>query len=382
MRQAELFTQLAPQSDVMLLLSKFNVLVAFSLTLVLCAGCQPEEQVTSYTTTRTALPRQPMDTAVVLDQLDHILVAILPQNDKAWFFKLVGKAPAIKRQRKAFEDFLSTIKLATTTSETPSWELPDDWQEKEASAMRIATIVVPDEGGELEIAVSSLPLSVDWEDFLVPNVSRWLGQLRRQPLPKATILKLAKQVRVQADDEATVFELSGVMAQQPMGTNPHAGLGIAPPAKGAAASTASRPKALSYDTPDGWLPGKLSSMRKAAFLLPGGAASDEVTVTSFPDTAQMANVAANVQRWAGQVGMEPPAGDALDKLTEPISVDGNEGSYVELLSPADSSRESALFAAMVLRQGQVWFFKMVGNREIVSGQRAAFREFLASVQFP
>lgn len=368
------------------------LLVALSL---LTVGCQGEPVANTYTVARTAPPRSPFP----MDQVDHILVAVVPQGEKAWFFKLVGKRPAIDRQREVFHDFLTTVKLADSSDNTPTWELPAGWEETGGSEMRDATLVVPDEAGKLELAVSSLPLTIDWEDFLVPNVNRWLGQLQAGRLSKEKILELAKSVPT-ASGTATVFELAGLMPEKPMGGNPHAGLGIPPPpsssnsASGDSTPTSPSPdkpignptatpsRGLTYQTPPGWLPGRMSAMRKAAFLLPSGSPSDAVTVTSFPAGAgQMGDVQANVQRWAGQVGMQVPAGDGLAELTEPITVGGVQGTYVELESPDSSERRVSLYVAMVERQGQVWFFKMIGDRDVVSSQRQAFRDFLGSVEF-
>ncbi len=359
-----------------------------ALAILFSLGCQPEQQVETYTVDRTTQTRPLLEARAVLEQLDHILVVIVPQGDKAWFFKLVGKASAIERHRGAFNDFLSTLKLADHSTETPSWELPEGWDAQEAAKMRAATLVVPDIDGNLELAVSSLPLSGDWEDFLVPNVNRWLRQLQRAKLSKNTVLKLQQKLPL-GDAQATIFELSGVMAKRPMGagalaSNPHEGLGIAAPATAPATQPSSAPqtksKELTYKKPADWLPGQMSMMRKAAFLLPSGGPADGVTVTSFPAApgTQMADVAMNVQRWAGQVA---PAGETLDELTEPITVSGIEGTYVELISPPDAATQRAIFVAMVNRAGQVWFFKMDGKPELVRGQRDAFREFLGSVEF-
>jgi len=397
-RQAQRFASFTPQAATMPSFLKQNLpttsllktslpttslLATFAVALLFLLGCQQEEPLTSYTVARTSPPRPPLDAAAVLQQLDHILVAIVPQDDQAWFFKMVGKAPAIGRQRKAFDSFLSTVKLADSSSLAPSWELPAGWKEQDASAMRAATLVVPDNDGDLEIAVSSLPLTVSWEEFLQPNVNRWLRQLQQKSLPQSTVLKLARPASTgDGKAKATVFELSGAMAQQSMG-GAHSATGPAPRAASAPQRAPSE-KPLTYQMPDGWQPGKLSVMRKAAFLLPAGGPSDEVTVTSFPAVkgTQMDDVAANVQRWAGQVGLAPPRGDRLDQLTKPITISGIEGTYVELMSPAEATRDMALFAAMIKRDDQVWFFKMVGSGDLVSGQRAAFREFLGSVRFP
>ena len=364
---------------------------------LLSLGCQPEQKVESYTVEGSTPARQSLDTTAVLESLDHILVAIVPQGDKAWFFKLVAKTPAMERQRKAFNEFLATVKLAPSSADTPTWELPEGWTESaEKKPMRATTLIVPDDEGDLELAVSSLPLGDDWEGFLVPNVNRWLRQLRRDPLPKATLLKMVQQSSTK-DGNASVFELSGMMELRPMGGNlpggfhggkdPHEGLGIAPPPSSSVPAAKQPPaasKALTYKVPEGWLPGKMSSMRKAAFLLPGGDAANGVTVTSFPAApgTQMADVALNIQRWARQVGMASPVGEELDKLTEPITVAGIEGTYAELTSPAEAASKMAIYVAMIEHKGQVWFFKMHGTSELVSSQRDAFREFLGTVVFP
>jgi len=358
------------------------------LTAIFSIGCRPQEQIKIYTVPRTSPPRSPVDVDAVTSELDHILVAILPQQDKAWFFKLVGKAPAIARQRETFKAFLATIKLADSAEELPSWELPEGWREEPpTSKLRLATLLVPDESGSIELAVSSLPLSGEWEDFLVPNVTRWLGQLRRSPLTTETIDRLAKKWATQSGP-ATVLELSGVMSSPGAGIphagaggDPHVGMGL-PPTSVASAEVPPEEGALKYKKPKAWLPGKQSGMRKAAFLLPGGGSSDEVVVTSFSAASpQMAEVAPNVRRWAGQVGMTSLADADIEKLTEPISISGLDGTYLELISPDEAATQRAIYVAMVKRQGMVWFFKMNGTPEVVSGQRAAFREFLESVRF-
>ena len=371
------------------------------LTAIFPIGCRPQEQIKTYTVPRTSPPRTPVDVDAVTSELDHILVAILPQQDKAWFFKLVGKAPAIARQRETVKAFLATIKLADSAEELPSWELPEGWREEPpTSKLRLATLLVPDESGSIELAVSSLPLSGDWEDFLVPNVRRWLGQLKRSPLTTETINRLAEKWATQSGP-ATVLELSGVMSSPGAGNapagagmpqagvgipqakagNPHTKMGLPPDS--VASTEAQSPKgSLKFKKPKDWQLGKQTEMRKAAFLLPGGGPSDQVVVTSFSaKSPQMAEVAPNVRRWAGQVGTTSLADADIEKLTEPISISGLDGTYLELISPDEAAAQRAIYVAMVKRQGMVWFFKMDGNPDLVTGQRAAFREFLESVRF-
>ncbi|MCA9230551.1 MAG: hypothetical protein KDA57_07865 [Planctomycetales bacterium] len=357
-----------------------TLIVCFFVTLY--QGCKPTEEIRVYSVPRSSPPGKPLDASEVASLLDHTLAAIVPQDDKAWFFKLTGRAPAIGRQRDAFVQFLATVVLAENNSETPSWQIPEGWQEKPASEMRLATLVVPDEEGPLEVAISSLPYAGDWKTFLVPNVNRWLRQLEEPPLDESTILKLVKEVKLQ-NGTATTIELVGLAPKQSSG-DPHAGVVGAPPLDNAGPPPAPTSNtALEYDTPSGWSPGRTSEMRKAAFRIVEGESQAEVTVIDLPASggSQVTDVAANMARWAGQVGLTELGAEGLQKLIEPVTVDGAKGSYAELVSPATAERPLAMLVAMVVHNEKVWFFKMSGEVGLVQAQREAFRSFLASVKF-
>jgi len=351
-------------------------LLLFSGLPTFAGGCQRQEKITSYTIDRSTPRQPPVDAASIARQLDHTLAAILPQGDKAWFFKLVGSAAAVDRHREEFLKFLSSIKLAKTNAEKPTWKLPAGWTEQPGSQMRVATLVVPDKEKKLEIAVSSLPLTGSWQDLVVRNVNRWLGQLQQPALDAATIAKLTQPIATKSGP-ATLVELVGLMTKR-AGGNPHAHMGRTPPSE-----TAQPGKALTYQAPENWLPGRTSAMRKAAFRVVDGDAEAEVTVIDLPAGAgsQITDVAANVRRWAGQVGLAELSPDDLKQLVKPISVDGKDGSYVELIGPDQPEPARAMLAVMLQRQGKVWFFKMLGDRRLVESQRDNFQAFLASIHF-
>ena len=340
----------------------------------LLIGCHSQDEIQTYSVPRTSPPRQSIDIASFERQLDHTLVAILPRGEKAWFFKLTGSAPAVGRHREVFVRFLESVKVGNTEGDTPAWDLPDDWEEKGASAMRTATLVVPDEAGPMEVAVSSLPLADDWENFVVRNVNRWLGQLSQSDLTAETVMQLVEKVETQSGD-ATLVILAG-FAQQPRGRNPHAGI---------ATSTDGREKKapLQFDTPEGWLPGELREMRKAAFRIVEGDAQAEVTVLDFSDdpNTQMANVAANVRRWAGQLRLGDLDDVTLEELVESIAIDSIDASYVQMIGPEEADHPQAMLVAMLQREEKVWFFKLNGDASLVLGQQENFRGFLASVRF-
>lgn len=352
---------------------------------VLLGGCKPDEQISTYTIERSTPPRQPLDPEEVAAQLDHTVAVIVPQGDKAWFFKLVGSAAAVDRQRGEITKFLATVTLDPSAAQPPTWQLPEGWQERPASEMRLATLVIPDKEGPLELAVSVLPLSEDWDNYLVSNVNRWLRQLKQEPIKAETVKKLAQEVPINGA-KATLFELVGIM-QKPPGANPHAGMRRAEPQ---AADDHQEPVPtpgenvyLDYTTPEGWLPGRVGGMRKAAFRVVSGDAEGELTVIDLPTSAgpQVMDVAANMQRWAGQVGLTGLDDEAISKLVETIAVDGIEGSYAELIGPEDPTRNDAMLVVMVEREGKVWFIKLSGSVAVITAQKEAFHEFLDSIRF-
>lgn len=369
--------------------SKSSSALILALVMSISVGCQRQDGISTYTTEHESDSRLPTDYGSLAQRLDHTLAAILPQGDQAWFFKMAGTAPAVERRRDDFLAFLKTVAPATTAGAPPSWQLPEGWEEKEASQMRVATLVVPDDDSPLEIAVSSLPLSDDWDDFLSRNVNRWLGQLSQGPLTEATIKKLADEVATKAGP-ATVFELVGVQKNSGR-RNPHAASAAdeaprtSPPPSQQQAQASQQPSEgpLVFDTPAGWQPGRMSMMRKAAFNIVDGDEQAEMTVIDLPVAggAQITDVAANVQRWAQQVGLSGLDDGAMAKLLQETTIDEAVGSYVALLGPEDSERPKGMLAAMVVRDEKVWFFKLFGDRKLVERQQDAFQSFLRSVRF-
>ncbi|WP_428303796.1 hypothetical protein [Lacipirellula sp.] len=396
------------------------------------AGCGEDPKVTTYETPATEKFRTVVDVAEVRAGTDHMLAAIIaekaadPQQSQAWFFKLVARGEGLDPLRKSFDEFLSTVKL-NGAGKTPSWTLPEGWGEKPASAMRVATIEIPYEGKTLELAVSSLPLTADWEEFRKVNIDRWVGQMQQSKLSADEIAKLVKE-KPTADDavQATFIELIGVMqpmsgampgvggmpaghppvagadsssttdAEMPAGTAPAAAAPNAPPVAattppmrqpmppmgggGTPATEMPKPKEFTYTPPEGWQPGVMSSMRTAAFNVVDGDQKAEVTVMPFPATGMMGDPVAQAQRWAGQVGLTMSP-DEVKAASKPLQISGADGESFELLGPDSEAKPMGILAAMVKQGDMVWFFKMTGDRTLVEAQREPFNKFIESIKF-
>jgi hypothetical protein len=356
------------------------------------AGCSEPETISTYETPRTDPRLAKLDPAELRQTLDHMFTAIVPAGDQAWFFKLVVPEKIADELRQPFQDFLTTVK-ANDDGALPSWTLPEGWRQGDARELLDATITIPHEGGPLELTVSKLPLGDDWPAYLEQNVNRWLGQLQEEPRDKAEIEKLARNTAT-AGGEATMFELVGKMARPAMGGAAmpagHPPVGT-PPASNAAQSpttpkaqppspTADTPPAagFAFETPKGWTPGPPNSMRKASLVVEGGG---EVAVNTFGASGQMGDPRANALRWAGQVGLTDLSDDALSKASQEVKIGGLPGRRFEFLSPDGVQPPQGVLAAMLVREGEAWFFKLSGPKATVEAQREAFDKFLESVRF-
>lgn len=347
-----------------------------SLLLLIALGCKPEETIQTYTVERTRPPREPISSAKIAKQFDHTIAAMLPLGDQVYFFKLVGKEPAIARQREAFLTFLKGVTKGNSAAAPLEWTLPEGWTKSGPSDMRLETLMIPDEGGRLELAISSLPNSGTWPEYVALNANRWLGQLGQSELPRQTILNLTTTADTPVG-EATIIELRGVQ-EQTMPTNPHAGSAMASTTNPPVAPPQNANAEITYKAPDGWELGPEAPVRQATYIVSDGDKRAEMTISGWPtkEGSQMADVNANVQRWAGQVGMS--FDDKLAKRIENVDIGGAQGSFVELIDPKSSQ---AMLAAMVVQNEKVWFFKLLGPTALVTREKENFREMIASVQF-
>ena len=368
----------------------------FKKTLICCLpiiaftvlqGCGPQEEVSTRTVVRQQEPRQPMDVEAIKKNLQHTLVAVLPVEEKAWFFKSSGPAAQIESIRDDFLKFISTLKPAEGADSPPAWQLPEGWQESGPARMRAATVKIPTENGEVEIAVSSLPLTGEWDAFLFKNVQRWMRQLKQGPLSEETIQKIAEEVDTKAG-KATVLHLLG-FGDPKAPNNPHAGMAKstpessppkqAPEEKEPAAAPPTGP--IDYEAPKGWQPGRMNSMRAAALQLVDGDLKAEMVVTRFPANPAMTDPVGNVQRWSREVGVSGVDKQFVEKISSPIKIDGNSGTLFELLGDEAQPQSKATLVAMIVRGELAWFFKLHGDRQIVLDQQEVFKKFLKSVSF-
>ncbi|MEM9367958.1 MAG: hypothetical protein AAGD07_18345 [Planctomycetota bacterium] len=405
------------------------------VALALSLGCHNDEPIVTYrvpTTVPDALEAEPK----------RMLAAMIPRGDQSWFFKIMDDRSLIEPIAEPFKAFVQNV---TFKNDEPDLsELPEGWRLGGKPAMRFATINIDTENKQLDLSVSQLAAQSDWDDWVAMNVNRWRGQVglgdSDDPWAGATELSLtdreANSPNVEATQLAAVWvditgdkpvEDSGMMpmsggrppfagmagASSGSSADPHAGLpkdaqeavererrerarkgnssGQPPRMAASNATPASGPSTrskdrISYERPQGWRDGRMSSMREAAFNVGPEDASAEVTVI-----VAGGDLRGNVARWMGQVmGAEasPEAVDAIMSDAESRTVAGRQAQrFVMTKKRIDAGTESAtgdtgIDATIVeLGDGMSLFIKLTGPTEVLNEQSEALGKFMDSLKF-
>jgi len=299
----------------------------------------------------------------------RMLAAILPAEQKTWFFKITGPNKQVAAEVNRFETFLKSVRIESGQPPKLAWTLPDNWTEKPGTAFRYATIEIGTDGRPLEMSVSSLDTGSDVDQYVLDNVNRWRGQMGLPPIDSTDPSDELRRIELDSGLPANVVNLVG------QSTADAASASTRPiePRPPVAASGVQ----LTYDVPEGWTEGESGGIRRAAFRVTEGDQQVEITVIDLPPSGLMANV----NRWRGQVQLAPMSDEQLDQNVEEIEIDGLPGQFIELVGPQDASRPETILGVMVTRQDKAWFFKLKGDSELASREAEAFRSFVRSVRF-
>lgn len=356
--------------------------------LISLTGCGKQEEITSYTVPKESSAPALNQSASAPAQPTRMLAAILPDEKQNWFFKMTGTPEQVSAEFDPFIAFLKSVKLEAGK---PAWKLPENWTQEPGSSMRFATLKVKDTDPPVELSVIPLPASGSLNEDLLSNINRWRGQVDLPPIT-AEELKTADKAEpaldhelftVQAGDQTiTTVSLNGKMAGNPMSRAPFASGMMGGPSRPAPGPTTAPPAAagpLKYQTPEGWTPGRSGGMRKAAFNVSAGGETGEVTVIDLAKSSSP--LLPNINRWRGQVKLEPITEAELPKNSEQLKVGDLEATYVKLIGPKDEKPQTAILGAIIYRDNLAWFVKYTGPAKLAEQEEAHFKEFLQSIRF-
>jgi hypothetical protein len=310
------------------------------------------------------------------------------------------------------------------------YTLPDGWKEKALTQMRVASFSVTDGGKQADVSV--IPMG-GMAGGNVANVTRWRGQVGLGPVDEDGVQKMTEKVVIASqdadlfdiagtspgssdaeriiasvlhrDDTAWFFKITGdadlVEKQKPafitflksidfgapavasltdMSQLPpsHPPIGGMPPAAANDVSTGDKP---TWTVPTGWQEGPLAQFLIAKYLIAGtDDAKAEVNVSSLAGDG--GGLAPNVNRWRAQLGLAPATDDELAKLAT-INASGAKATVVEASGTNPRTGKPATLVGVVLPLGgQTWFYKLMGDAEVVAQQKDALMKFVQSAKYP
>jgi hypothetical protein len=130
----------------------------------------------------------------------EIATAFLHRPDGSWFCRISGEPDLIAEQKPVFIDFLKTIRIqdgeavadniasSSTSSPTPNWTVPSQWQAQPPGEMQVARFIVPEHNNaKAEVSVSVFPTEAGGT---LANINRWrtkfvgLAPVEQKDLPQ------------------------------------------------------------------------------------------------------------------------------------------------------------------------------------------------------
>jgi hypothetical protein len=320
------------------------------------------------------------------------------------------------------------------------YTLPAGWEKKAPTQMRVASFGISHDGKQADVSVIPLGGMAGTDPA---NVNRWRGQVGLGPLADAELLNLAEKVSV-GEQPADLYDLAGTApgsneAERILGVILHrddtawffkmtgeAGLveqqkaafiaflktvSFGAPAAAPAAMNLSQlppshppiaetslgaqnsliPNANTLVTgglvddnkptwtiPAGWQEGPLAQFLVAKYVIVGAdGAQAAVNVSSLAGDG--GGLPANVNRWRGQLGLP----SISEILTSSFDVTGGTAQIVDMSgTDAKTGKPARLVGILLPQNGQTWFYKLMGDENIVAQQKDALIKFVQSAKYP
>jgi hypothetical protein len=278
---------------------------------------------------------------------------------------------AVPQPDSKFADWVTAMSWPEGESE-PKWDAPEGWKKgPPPDRMALASMDTGVEGEQVTITRLPNNPGMGQDEYMLLNVNRWRKQLglpgwdtqqmreQARPLPFRDGLSVTLQGRIPRASKNDDVADSSPLA--PPGSTPRS-----EPEREAAA-----PPRLTYATPEGWEPGPPVGFSQVSLQAASGEQKVVVTVT-----AAGGELAANVNRWRGQLGLPQQSPDEIEAAAIPVEIAALSGKLFEL-----SAEGRAIYGVVAPDDGVTWFVKMVGDAALAERERQHYRDFLKSIRF-
>jgi hypothetical protein len=326
---------------------------------------------------------------------------------------------------------------------TLQYTVPAGWEKKAPSQMRVASFGISQGGKQADISVIPLAGMAGNDPA---NVNRWRGQVGLATLPEADVSNLAEKVTVgdqpadlydlagtaptsgeaqcilgvilHRDDTAWFFKMTGEaslveqqkpafiaflksvsfgvptaapsaidMSQLPPSHPPIAGTSLGtqnslvPNANTLVTGGSADDSKPTWTIPAGWQEGQLAQFLVAKYVITGAnGTAAAVNVSSLAGDG--GGLLPNVNRWRAQLGLAPVTEADLANLPT-IDASGGKATMIEFSGTDARTGKPARLVGLVLPLGgQTWFYKLMGDENIVAQQKDALIQFVQSAKYP
>jgi hypothetical protein len=315
---------------------------------------------------------------------------------------------------------------------TLQYTLPAGWEKKAPTQMRVASFGVSLDGRQADVSVIPLGGMAGADPA---NVNRWRGQVGLAALPDMDVANLAEKVSVgdrpadlydlvgiapgggeaqrilgvilHRDDTAWFFKMTGeagLVEQQkpafiaflktvsfgaPVMASTAVDLSQLPPSHPPIGDTTPAVQASDTDMgskptwtiPAGWSEGPLAQFLVAKYII-AGANGTQAAVNVSSLAGDGGGLLANANRWRAQLGLAPAAEADLANLPT-IDASGGKATLIEFSgTDARTGKPSKLVGLVLPLGGQTWFYKLMGDENIVAQQKDALIQFVQSAKYP
>ena len=93
-------------------------------------------------------------------------------------------------------------------------------------------------------------------------------------------------------------------------------------------------------------------------------------------------LAANVNRWCGQLGLRPLTEAELQKQMQPLELPSGKAMLIDMSgTDASTSQKARLVGVIVPQAERTWYYKLMGNEELVAREKDGFVKFVKSATY-
>jgi hypothetical protein len=134
----------------------------------------------------------------------------------------------------------------------------------------------------------------------------------------------------------------------------------------------------SFEAPNNWKTKPPGPMITSAYTVQADGGEAEVTVSKFP--GDVGGMVANIQRWRGQLGLNPGTAEEARNSAQMLEVGGKKDAYMVDLKGTNvrTGKTARMISIGVPFQGETWFFKLMGDEVAVAKEKDAFVRFVVS----